>query len=417
VALFEKTSPAAEKARRAIDDLKKRLKDRPDDVSAALALADAQAGAGERGEALALLLKLGRALQKQGRALETIAVFKKVVALDPKGEHESTFLAKLDLERLQQAVAKVSSPAPTAPAPAAHPPGANAASAGPAAAEPVDPAREKRRRVQTAASGIPLLKDMPPFLLELILEKMELATYLPPRTVFEEGAEGSSLVFVVTGGLGVSARDEKGRVLVLGSLGPGAVAGEISFLSGTPRTATLTATERSDVLLLERRALDPILKKHRPLADALQSLFKERVLDTILARSPIFAKLPRDERDFVAQHLASVDAKPGERIVEEGAHDDALYLIKRGQLRVSMKKGGKEVALALLAPHDFFGDVAALRGIRRTASVTAVTPAELLRLPREALVALLARRPEIRSAFEEIQLGRFVATSAALSKS
>jgi CRP-like cAMP-binding protein len=119
----------------------------------------------------------------------------------------------------------------------------------------------------------------------------------------------------------------------------------------------------------------------------------------------------------VAQHLAAVDAKPGERIVEEGAHDDALYLIKRGQLRVSAKKGGKEIALALLAPHDFFGDVAALRGIRRTATVTAVTPAELLRLPREALVALLERRPEIKSAFEEIQLGRFVATSAALSKS
>ena len=76
----------------------------------------------------------------------------------------------------------------------------------------------------------------------------------------------------------------------------------------------------------------------------------------------------------------------------------------------------KEVAIARLTPHDFFGDVAALRGMKRTASVTAETAVELLCLKRDDLAALLTRHPSIRSALEEIQLQRFVAASGAMTR-
>ena len=53
------------------------------------------------------------------------------------------------------------------------------------------------------------------------------------------------------------------------------------------------------------------------------------------------------------------------------------------------------MALALLTPHDFFGDVATVRSRPRTASVAAVTETELLWLSGPDLLALLAQRPEL----------------------
>lgn len=413
--LFERPAAASGGVdRRQLEELRRRTREAPQDVATALAAASALASAGERREAVAVLNRAGSALQKAGKGVEAIAVYRKVDDVDPKSEVTSAFLTRLELKKLLAAASRAlpasgpSGPAaPAAPAPAPDPEQEVARAA----------RRVKKERVQAAAAAIPFLKDVPPFLLELVLEKVHLRELALGDVLFREGEAGASLVFVAAGELAAASRGPSGETVPLGRLGPGSVLGEISFLSGVPRTATLTATEPCELLELERGAVDAVLRKNRGLAGALSILYRERVLDGVLARSVLFAGLPREERDLFASRFAPVEARAGSEIVVQGRTDDAIFLLRRGQVRVSVERGGKEVGLALLSPPEIFGDWAALRGTARTATVTAVTPVELLRLSRADLLELVERNPPVRAALEEVQLQRFVATAEALGGS
>jgi CRP-like cAMP-binding protein len=158
------------------------------------------------------------------------------------------------------------------------------------------------------------------------------------------------------------------------------------------------------------------VKKHRNIADALSRLYTERVLDGVLARSRLFGRLARPDRDALVRRLKPLTAKPGDILVREGSADAGLFLVKRGAVRVTVRRGAHDAALALLTPHDFFGDLATVRARPRTASVTAVAESELLWLSGPDLLALLAQRPELSAALEEIQLERFVKNAETLAK-
>ncbi len=409
--LFESRTSGDARLKEVVDECRRRLRDDPADTGAVLRLADALASGGDPREAVQVLNRAGPRLQKAGRLVEAIAVYKKVEELDPKAEVTSSFLSQIELKKLLEATAKAQAKvqaqalaaAPPAPGPASPP------SAG------VAERRKKSERVHALRKEIPLLKDIPPFLFELVLEKIHLRTLAPGQTLFAEGDDGSSLSFVAAGELVVSAKGDDGALVLLGLLGPGDVAGEISFLSGVPRTATVSARTRVDLLELDRNALTPLVKKHRHVADALSRLYAERVLDGVLARSRLFSPLPRSDRDALARRLKPVAAKPGEVLIREGASDAGLYLVRRGAVRVTVKRGARDVALALLTPHDFFGDLATVRSRPRTASVTAVTDTELLWLAGADLLALLAQRPGLTAVLEEIQLERFVRNAETLA--
>ena len=397
VPLFEGRTRGEAHVMEVVEECRRRLREEPGDAAAALRLADALAASGQGREGVQVLNRVGPRLQKAGKLVEAIAVYKKVEELDPKAEVTSSFLSHIALKQILEAASKAASPA------------------APPATE-VAERRKKKERVQALTRGIPLLKDIPPFLFELVLEKIHLRTALPGETLFREGDEGSSILFVAAGEVLVTARGDSGEPVLLGTLGPGDVAGEISFLSGVPRTATLVVRTRAELLELDRNAIAPIARKHRNVAEALSRLYSERVLDGVLARSRLFGRLPRPDREALARRLRPVTAKPGDVLVKEGAADAGVFLVRRGAVRVTARRGTRDVALALLTPHDFFGDVATVRAGPRTASVTAVAESELLWLSGPDLLALLAQRPEISAALEEIQLERFVKNARTLEE-
>lgn len=402
VTLFEGRSASDARLKEIVEQCRHRLKDEPGDTAAVLRLADALASSGDPREAVGILTRTGPRLQKGGRLLEAIAVYKKVVELDPRAEVTSSFLAQIELKKLLEEASKAAGAASEA---AAAPPSAGVAER-----------RRKSEKVHALRQEVPLLKDIPPFLFELVLEKIRLRTLAPGERLFVEGDEGSTLAFVALGELAATAKGDDGSTIRLGILGPGDVAGEISFLSGVLRTATVEARMRSEVLELDRNALTPLVKKHRHVADAISRLFAERVLDGVLARSRLFGRLPRTDRVALARRLKPVAVRPGDVVIREGAADSGLYLVQRGAVRVTVRRGARDVALALLTPHDFFGDLATVRSSPRTASVTAVTETELLWLSGPDLLALLSQRPELRTVLEEIQLERFGRNAEKLAK-
>ena len=89
----------------------------------------------------------------------------------------------------------------------------------------------------------------------------------------------------------------------------------------------------------------------------------------------------------------------GSVIVGEGDRDDALLFLLAGRARSAVfTRNGREVVFADIAVGDCFGEVAALDGGERTASVVALTPVTVAALPGAALAPLLDARPEISRA-------------------
>ena len=67
---------------------------------------------------------------------------------------------------------------------------------------------------------------------------------------------------ILSGRLKVTSAGEEGKETVLRIMDPGKVLGEMALLDGEPRSATLTAFKRVELLVLQRRDLLPFLEKH-----------------------------------------------------------------------------------------------------------------------------------------------------------
>jgi CRP-like cAMP-binding protein len=273
---------------------------------------------------------------------------------------------------------------------------------------------QKKEAVHGATVGIPLLRDIPPLLIDLVLQRINLITLAPGEVLYREGSEGNSVFFVVQGTLVVTARHDLGTEVVLRTIRDGEAVGEASFLTGLPRYATVTAREQSNILELDHNALAPIARKHRPLADALNRLYEERVLIAALARSRVFGVLPEAERRQLTKKLETVAVPAGTLVVREGTPAKNAYVVKRGAFRLTFRSGDREVAVALLRPHEVFGDLAEGREPLQAESVTAVTDSELLRLASEDLAALRSRSMQLSVALDALRLERAERCVAAL---
>jgi len=87
--------------------------------------------------------------------------------------------------------------------------------------------------------------------------------------------------------------------------------------------------------------------------------------------------------------------KAGTVIVEEGAREQAMFVVEAGSVEIFGTEGGAVRTIRTLAAGDFFGEMALLEDRPRTASARAATDCTLLVLDAAALEALLRAHPEV----------------------
>jgi MFS family permease len=115
----------------------------------------------------------------------------------------------------------------------------------------------------------------------------------------------------------------------------------------------------------------------------------------LLERVPLFAPLPGPALERLASQLEALEVDPGTKVVEQGESGDRFYVVAEGELDVAVD--GRPAGT--LGPGDSFGEIALLRDVPRTATVTARTGAKLHALGREAfLEAVTSTPPSARAA-------------------
>lgn len=116
----------------------------------------------------------------------------------------------------------------------------------------------------------------------------------------------------------------------------------------------------------------------------------------LLKGVPLFSELSREELESISRVAVPRSYPKGVRVIHEGDHSDACYIVRSGDLRVTREHpDGRAIALATLGPGDMFGELAMLDGEARSASVEALTESELLALPGADVRRLLESSSEI----------------------
>ena len=125
---------------------------------------------------------------------------------------------------------------------------------------------------------------------QMLLECGEVKEFSPGEVLLKEGDSPTFVLLVLTGRMQVFV-ERQGRDLVLTDAGPGTILGELAVLCGTPRSASVRASERSAVLKwsatdFRKLLLSDVFLSERIFRESMRTLIEnEQSLINSLTRS------------------------------------------------------------------------------------------------------------------------------------
>jgi len=141
------------------------------------------------------------------------------------------------------------------------------------------------------------------------------------------------------------------------------IVGEMACLSGSPRTANVSALKSSEVWEIRRNVLDRLMRlpsqRHR-----FESEYRESSLDLALQNTDLFSGIEPEEYGQIVEYLrhrvSFVRVQAGQTLFEEGDIATRLYLIRLGHVRVSVRQHGREAKVVSKGPGTIIGEIGLL---------------------------------------------------------
>lgn len=140
--------------------------------------------------------------------------------------------------------------------------------------------RETRLSARRLLSRIPWLDPLNDDELDRLAANVIEREFSPGEVVVREGDQSTSLYVLVEGTLEAATLGEGDKEEKVGTIKPGQALGEMSFLTGAPRAATVTALTNAFMLQVRRKAFEPILQARPEIAEQLGKTMAKRVIKT-----------------------------------------------------------------------------------------------------------------------------------------
>ena len=225
--------------------------------------------------------------------------------------------------------------------------------------------------------AIPLLSELPVEAFANILAVVKRRSLATGEAVVREGDPGDSFFLLARGRVRVERKGD-----ALATLEEGTFFGEMALLSASPRAATVTATEPSDVLVFGRDALTAAAHDLPVIAAALERFMRQRLVKRLLDTHPMFEPFDAGQRLQLGSRFEPVAVAAGQVLLREGESGSGLHVVLHGAVSVTRATPHGAASLAELGPGDVFGEISMLENVPVTATVTATTGGMVLVLPR-----------------------------------
>jgi len=171
--------------------------------------------------------------------------------------------------------------------------------------------------------------------------------------------------------------------------------GEASCRNAQPRSATVRAAEDTVAYEMLRNMLEILLLDPTFRAD-FAKVTRNRLVHNYLGRTDLLRDLPPEELRTIEERVSLVSFGPGQVIFERGAAPDAIFLVRAGHVKV--ERDG--VIVNTLSRGEFFGEMAVLDNVARSATCAGIDHVELVRIEALDFIDLIARFPTVREKLE-----------------
>jgi tetratricopeptide (TPR) repeat protein len=276
------------KYEKALEMLEDQLRQEPTSVHLRQSLADTMVMAGRKDDAVQILLRLSDDFARDGFAAKAIAILKKIDRFAPGRTDVYRKLAtELPKKEEQQEWQRNSVRTVTREQKAPEPTPEEHATDRAVFEDYFSRENEwsSQQMLLDAEEGLtkapknlttPLFESFTSDELLPLIRGLRLVTYEPGDIVVAEGEPGDGLFILTSGRVKAYVRDAVGHFGKIRELTDGDFFGEISFLQSKPRTATIAAASRCEMLILDNSALVEICKIHPHVRGVLERFSAQR---------------------------------------------------------------------------------------------------------------------------------------------
>ncbi len=149
-----------------------------------------------------------------------------------------------------------------------------------------------RQRRELLAKGS-LFSKLSESELDALVQVSRIQKLRPREELCHKGDPGNQVYLISKGRLKAMTTSAEGDDVVFSIMAPGEVCGELALLSGGRRTATITAIDESELIVLDRREFLPFMRAHPEVAIKLLEVLAERQLRlSELVEDTTFLNLP-----------------------------------------------------------------------------------------------------------------------------
>jgi CRP-like cAMP-binding protein len=252
---------------------------------------------------------------------------------------------------------------------------------------------ELTQGAKLALLATPLFSRLPVRALERLIAGMAFVQLEPDDLVFSEGDHGATMYVISEGEVVVHSGDRE-----LARLGPGAFFGEIALVTELPRSATVRAATRVEVLAIDRDVIRDAIAARPAIVDVLLGFVRDRLVDRVARTSALFLPFSDLDRAQLSSRFELLEVIAGTAMLEMGVRADGLYVVLAGRVEVLRDRRH----LASLGAGDVFGEMSLLSGAGASASVVASSRVLALRMPAAVFREVVMTHPQVLAHLGEL---------------
>jgi len=133
-----------------------------------------------------------------------------------------------------------------------------------------------------------------------------------------------------------------------------------------------------------------------------------------LRKSPLLQGLNDEQLQHLVDRAEPVSLHAGQVLIQQGDLGDAAFVVLHGEFEIEKQTGQSVVKIAVRNAGDVVGEMALLAKAPRSATVTAITEAEVLSIPQKAFINLLESSPDATLAILNWVMSRLLQNEALL---
>ena len=239
----------------------------------------------------------------------------------------------------------------------------------------------------------------------------KLLTLLPGAVIMHEGEFSRSIYLILEGRLELSSAGPDGRDLPVAILRRGEYMGEHGMLTGQQRGASARAQSSAIVLEVAEQVMQRLMEIVPAVRNFFEQLNNTRSIESILKRMVLFQGVSDIDIRQIAEQAEVKRYQRDDRLFSEDTigrpAKESLHLLLEGFVKVARRTGAgtgrdktDERIIAYRQGGDYFAGGLDLLGDGGAVSVSAITRASVAEVPRQALLSVFTRYPEVGQRFK-----------------